>query len=253
MGCGDTTSTVKLPKPTPEEKELLAINVQLAEAQLEAVGKQQRFQDLTYELAEMDLAKQMQAQQIRDEILSPEQQEEMMRAGIQREIRAGEVFDELQEIELERARLGGAASEEQKALIAEATENALALGRSDIQSSAQRSLGLLREELAPSMGLRAGDTPIQIRGQRIAEEQLRQEAQLSRGLRAGQAQAELNKQPCGHRLLPTACGLHRAADLPWRVAVQHRPRTSFRWRGVWLSPSKPARCQPWRRCSAASR
>jgi hypothetical protein len=88
--------------------------------------------------------------------------------------------------------MGGAATPEQRRLIAEATNNALASGQSDINQSLKEGLGLLRSELAPGLGLRPGDTPVLDRGGLLAKEALRQGSQLSLGLRSAQAQAELD-------------------------------------------------------------
>lgn len=192
----DATTKIKLPPASEDEKELLRINLELARGQLASMEEAKGFQTRTLQVAEADLDRIQQQQSILDELLPPGEQKERMRLQLEREEKSAEAAAELEQIELERARLGGAASPEQKKLIEEAGTAALALGESDIRRQSQENLELLTEELSPSLGLRPGDTPIQIRGQRIIEEGIRQEAQLARQIRGGQAQAELS--------LPTA-------------------------------------------------
>lgn len=88
----------------------------------------------------------------------------------------------------------GAATPEQRSLIDETFERTLAAGESDILRFQGQATEQLREELAPQLGLRPGDTPIQDRGARIAEESVRQQGQLS-NLLAGQRAGTLLQFP----------------------------------------------------------
>ena len=119
-------------------------------------------------------------------------QDQLREQDLQRALRLGPIQEELLTSELERVRRGPAATDEQKRLIGEATEAALTAGRSDIGRFRELNLESLREELAPSLGLRPTDSPILDRGARIAEEAARQEGQLVSRLRGVQATAELN-------------------------------------------------------------
>jgi len=65
-------------------------------------------------------------------------------------------------------------------------------GASDIDRALRTTLESIREELAPSLGLRPEDTPIQDRGARMGEEAVRQLGQLLRDLQGGAAAAKLN-------------------------------------------------------------
>ena len=102
------------------------------------------------------------------------------------------IQDELREQALADIRSGGAATPEQTELIRQITEGEIAAGRSDIDASLARSLGLLREELAPSRGLRSSDSPIIDRGGVLAGESLRLQERLTSGARARQAENLLN-------------------------------------------------------------
>jgi hypothetical protein len=99
---------------------------------------------------------------------------------------------ELLESELERIRRGGAASDEQKALIGDVTERSIEAGTADIDRFLDDALGRIRNELAPARGLRPTDTPILDVADDAVAEAVRQRGQLTSGLRAAQASAELN-------------------------------------------------------------
>jgi hypothetical protein len=191
-GEQEVTNITVLPEMTPEEQQLLGINVELAQGQVAAMERQSQFQQRLYSAAAPAIQQARREAQAAGRVFTPEMEQEILETQLAHEQRQMEIQGELSELELERARLGGAASEEQKALIAETYEAALELGESDIRRQTQENLELLGEELAPALGLRPGDTPIQIRGQGVIEESIRQEAQLARGLRAGQAAEELS-------------------------------------------------------------
>ena len=106
--------------------------------------------------------------------------------------RLAPIREELLNIQLEDLRRGGEATPEQIRLIEESTDAALERGLIDIERFETQGLETLREELAPSLGLRPTDTPIQDRGGRLAAEALRQRGALSESLRGVGAQARLN-------------------------------------------------------------
>lgn len=99
--------------------------------------------------------------------------------------------NELREIQLETLRAGGAATDEDIRLIQEARGAALQRGESDIDRAQRESTEILREELAPQLGLRPSDSPILDRGARIAEEATRQKGRLVNTLDAQAAEAQL--------------------------------------------------------------
>jgi hypothetical protein len=93
----------------------------------------------------------------------------------------------------ERARLAagdiGALTPEQEARISEAERTAIEAGTLDIETGVRDQLEILREELAPRLGLRPGDTPITDRGGRIAREGVRATGRLAADVRARGAES----------------------------------------------------------------
>lgn len=170
------TTRIIVPPPTKQEIALQASQLEVAQAQLQAIQDQSTFQR-----EQFDLLRPQVEQQVSDAQFAREQAEAL--APLQQG---------LLEQELARIERGGAATPEQQRLIGEVTERAIASGESDIAAFQQRGLDLLANELAPSLGLRPGDSPIVDRGLRFSEEGLRLQASLAGNLRGAQAQAELN-------------------------------------------------------------
>lgn len=154
---------------TPEQKALINRQVKLADIQIAEIGRQRKAQAETFGQAE-DAAGQV------DEFIAGQQ-------GL---------GDEAQRIQLEQLQAGGEATPRETELINQAIEQALRSGEADISRFQSQSTEQLREELAPQLGLRPGDTPILDRGSRIAAESNLQQGQLVRGLRGQQAQSLLN-------------------------------------------------------------
>lgn len=82
----------------------------------------------------------------------------------------------------------GGATDQERDLISQSTQDAYDLGADDIQTNLQESLQLLRSELAPGRGLRPDDSPIFDQGLNLATEAMRQQGRLGLGLRGQQAQ-----------------------------------------------------------------
>ena len=173
---GSTTTVVQPAGPTAEERELAKKQVELAEFQLDELRRQRelqlQFADETRPLLEL--------------------QEEQARLGLEESQRLGPIREELLNLSLEDLRRGGAATPEQIELIQAAGDAALERGNIDISRFEREGFETLREELAPSLGLRPTDTPIQDRGFRLAAETARQRGQLSQGVRGAEATARLN-------------------------------------------------------------
>jgi hypothetical protein len=180
-----TKVKTKLPKPTAAELELQDINVLLAKQQLDATQQLADLQRFQFDLAEPGLRRSAAEQEAYNKLFTPEQQAQQLadQTAQAAKMRALAIED------LER---GGAASPEQVKLIGEATDAQIEGARSDIEEFQQRGMRLLSRELAPSLGLRPGDTPILDRGGELQQEGLRQFGQISRGARAAEAQARLN-------------------------------------------------------------
>ena len=199
----DSESTTFTFKPSDIEKLLQGVNLEIVGQQLDSIMKQSAWQDQFFAASQPFLDQMKQEGEIRSELLSPEQERQRMIDQIESEDLQRAAGDEMLEMELERIRQGPGATDEQKALINEATEAQIARGESDIQAFGENAVGMIREELAPSRGLRPSDTPIQDRGFRVGEEMTRQQGNLVTGLRGAQAQAELN--------FPLAAGGQQAA------------------------------------------
>ena len=152
----------------PEGEKVQDINLSLAEQQLRVLLGQESFQNQLYETGQPEIDRFSGQLSAMDQF----QRDDLSRYS-----------------EFERS--GFAATPEQKRLIAEATESALKAGQSDINQGLEESLGLIRSELAPGLGLRPGDSPLIDRGGLLAREALRQSGLLSLGLRGQQAKAEL--------------------------------------------------------------
>jgi hypothetical protein len=161
-----------LPEPTKQERELLKIQTQQAKAQLQAFRQQQELQGRLLE----DL----------DPLLAGFAEDREAAEGLRSRIEP--VLEQLAKAELDRIQTGGAATPEQEALIRKQTQAAFGIGASDIQEQSRRTAEIIGQELAPGLGLRPGDTPIQDRGARVAAEATRQLGQLGRGLAATEAQ-----------------------------------------------------------------
>ena len=169
-------TTVTPAAPSPEERALQSKQLDLATFQLEELQKQSTLQE----------------QFVSD--IGPLLEQQAADAQVARE-RGDALFpiqEELLQLALEDIRRGGAATPEQIELIEEAATAGIAAGEIDIERFRTEGLEALREELAPSLGLRPSDTPILDRGARVAAEATRQGGQLAQRFRAGAATARLS-------------------------------------------------------------
>lgn len=99
-----------------------------------------------------------------------------------------EIFNQ----EIARILQGPQATQRQKDLISGSADSALKAGQIDIERFQTEANRKLRDELAPQLGLRPTDTPIQDRGGMVAAEALRQSGQLTQNVRGQQFAQELN-------------------------------------------------------------
>ena len=178
-----SSSTRTVDPPTAEETALTVKQTELAQFQLEELRRQTDLQQ-----AEQERLAPLIAQ---FEELAP-LQFELAKSELERVQRQGPISDELLQLELDAIRRGGAASPQQLDLIGQATEQGIALGESDISRFQGTATERIAQELAPSLGLRPSDTPVQDRAARVASEAVRQQGQLVRGLRQAEATAKLN-------------------------------------------------------------
>jgi len=191
MGSKTTVKT-DIPEATAEEKQLQQANFELAQEQLSAIKRLGAFQEEQFEAQRPGFEAANREAEIRRGLETPEQQEARIRSEFERTQATGAAQDELLQLQLEQLRSDGSATPEQKALIEQATGAALEAGESDISRFLAKGIEQVRTELAPSRGLRPGDTPITNAGFDLAEEAQRQQGQLVSNLRGAQASAELN-------------------------------------------------------------
>ncbi len=200
---GDKTTVVNNQSTTRElsqdEIEFNTKQLELLTTQVEVLNSSAEFQQGQFDAVAPLIAQQSQLleSQIAD-LNDPVTQEIQQRS---RELQLSQleaaqadlpIQQELRQLQLDEIRRGGAATDEQKALIGEVTDRALESGEIDIDRFLDDALGRLRTELAPARGLRPGDTPITDVGDRVAAEAVRQRGQLVSNLRGAQASAELN-------------------------------------------------------------
>ena len=153
----------------------------------ETALQQKQLELATFQLTELQRQSELQQQFAGD--IGPLLEQQAADAELARE-RSDALFpiqEELLQLALEDIRRGGAATPEQIELIQQAGDAALERGGVDIERFRTEGLEALREELAPSLGLRPGDTPILDRGARVAAEATRQGGQLAAGVRGAEA------------------------------------------------------------------
>lgn len=174
-GNSSQKTVVRPAEPSPTEKRLTKLQRKIGEQQLEAIKEARSF--IASQFPELEAAALDLEQLAQDEIARGQDLQSLQ--------------DELFQSELERIRAGGVATDEDRRLIDEAVQAALDRAEIDIDRSQRASLETLREELAPALGLRPGDTPILDRGARVSAEALRQRGAISETLRGEQARALL--------------------------------------------------------------
>jgi len=192
-GGGSTTTVVNsTAAPSKDELALIKLNKELATRQLANYDQLAPYQQKLLELSLGDLDQQLQLNKAIGSAITPEQQAELYKSEFERAKKLGPVQDELLNLQLEQLRTGGAATPEQKARIASATDAAITAGTADIDIGTQRGIGLIADELANSRGLRLSDSPIGSEAALLAREGLAQKGSLTKNLRAAQASSELN-------------------------------------------------------------
>lgn len=194
FGGGESTSTtqVNVPPMTEEEKALLALNTQLAQKQLDNLNNLAPFQRELLDTSLAELRRSKAERDALDAAISPEQRAAAEKADFERSQRLGPIQDEILKYQLEQIRSGGAATPEQLQRIKEAADAGIAAGSADIDASTQRGIGLIKDELANSRGLRLSDSPIGQEAALLAREGEIQKGSLVKNLRAGEATARLN-------------------------------------------------------------
>ncbi len=182
-----STTTVTAPGQTPQQTQLVQQQIELAEFNLTELQRQREQQEeFATELKPLFAAQAAEAERAlaRAEKLDP-------------------IQEELLTLALDDLRRGGKATPEQIELIDQATQSGIERGLIDVERFETMGLESLREELAPSLGLRPSDTPILDRGGRLAAEALRQRGGLTESFNLAGAQAKLNFPLAASTLLQT--------------------------------------------------
>lgn len=173
--------------------------LEILDKQLSAIDKSNEFQQGVFTSIEpvlQDYGKLLQSQvaDLNDPITQQIQQKAKELQSQQLDFAAETlpIQRELLQEQLDTIKRGGAATPEQQAAIDEYTQAALESGTTDINRFLDETVGRIRNELAPSRGLRPGDTPILDEADRAAAEAVRQRGQLQSGLQAANVTAKIN-------------------------------------------------------------
>jgi hypothetical protein len=186
------TSTTSVPPMSAEERELIALNTELARKQLSSIEQLQPFQQNLLEMSIAEMQRQAKANTAMESALPPDLLAQQARAEFDRAAKLGPMQEEIMQRQLETLRLNGAASPEQLAQIKAAADAAISSGTADIDVNTKRGIGLIEDELANSRGLRMTDTPILREATLLTRSADDQKANLVRSLRAAEATARLN-------------------------------------------------------------
>ena len=180
----ETTSTVfNVPPPSAEETQLLLQEIQLAQARIDQLITSGQFMAGIFANLPSEL------EQIK---ANPDAARAIQEGNYSLAISSLPQVQDLLQREAANIANGGKVDPQTAAYIDEVYQGQLASGQSDINENTRQILEQLREELAPSLGLRPEDTPIQDRGARVAAESARQQGQLTRDIASKSAEAKLN-------------------------------------------------------------
>jgi hypothetical protein len=187
-----TKTKVTNAPPTEQETALMKLQSELATRQLAQIDELQPFQTELVRQSMEELKRQGAISSAIGAAVTPEQEAEQYKADFERSQRLGPIQDELLQIQLDAARQGGRPTEEQLALIKEATDRGIESGTADIDLSTKRGIGLISDELANSRGLRLSDSPIMNEAGNLVAGSEDLKANLIRSMRSNEANAALN-------------------------------------------------------------
>lgn len=209
------TSKVELKKIGEPEKGVESLTADTVKTQVASLLQQLQFQTDLFSLARPDVLEQLRTGFGTEAALTVED-------PTAQALRSSGATSQLLGLELERAGTG-VATPEQSAAINRAATLAIEAGASDIQRAASEQLRSLRQELAPQLGLRSGDSPILERGARVGEEALRQTSQLIRNVRQSEAEQNIQASLAQGQLNQGLLGINLQAtgDIQQR-AIQNR-------------------------------
>lgn len=191
-----TQTTIAAP-PHPLELEFAERQIELLDLQLEQFRTQQSLIPGLLELSGFEPTDEggfaLSPERLAEEQELFDLQRSASTEALQRSRELGDLELEIATLNFERLRdVDQGPTPEQQALIDQAANAAIAAGESDIDRALSRSLKIIGQELAPSRGLRPGDSPILDEAGFIAEESVRQKGQLTRNIRQFSAGAGLD-------------------------------------------------------------
>lgn len=181
---------------TAREIDFSKINLEQARTALAAFENQAEFQQFQENLARGAIGDLGGVQDFLSTI-SPEERAALTQQQFVTAREGVGLLGDLSTQERERLGLGGGLSDAEEQRIAEAEAAQIAAGSADIEGASRRALEVLREELAPRLGLRSSDTPIIDRGGRIAREAIREVGTLTSRVRGQGVQTRLASRQLG--------------------------------------------------------
>lgn len=192
FGQGDTTYTNYVSDPHEDEKQLIALNTELARNQVANIDQMEPFQREMFIQSLSELRNQGQLNSEFDKYLPAADQARFAAQDMQRAGEMGAGQGDLSASLTKQLLAGGTASPEQLKAIQEAADAAIASGSSDIDISTQRGVSQIADELANQRGMRLSDTPIMREAALLERGGQDQKAALIKSVRAGQANNVLN-------------------------------------------------------------
>jgi len=191
-GGTKSTQTTTPGALSAEEQEFVKLQTELAQLQLKNLKGLEPFQQEILNQAMQSWKDQQSYQGELNKLVTPQQRAQAEAAEFTRAQKLGPMQDEILQMQLDQMRQGTKATPDQLASIREATDAGIFAGSADIDTSTQRGIGLISDELANSRGLRLTDSPIMNEAGRLARTGMDQKASLINNLRSNEAQARLN-------------------------------------------------------------
>jgi len=189
-----TTVKTEVPPPTEQELELQQKLIDQIELQNQTFAQQSAAATASQNriLALLSPQLKIAAEQAKQQAELFPLQKRLTQLSVQRAEELLPIEKELLELQLEAIKRNGAPTPEQEELINTAYDFALEKGKGEITQFSEDALRQVREQLAPSRGLRPTDSPIIDRGQLVAREGVRQFNQFEQGIESARASTKLN-------------------------------------------------------------
>lgn len=192
FGSGEsTTNVVTQTAPlTQEEKDLIALNTQLAQLQIGNITNLAPFQQELINSALAGLKTQQADDAAINAAVTPEQKAALAKQNYEYELALGPIQEQLLQQQLANSK-GELTPAQQAAVTAQ-----IKAGKADIDASVSEGIGLIADELANSRGLRLTDTPILREATLLTKDAQGLKKSLAQNLR-GQALFQMPGQSAG--------------------------------------------------------